>query len=111
MDVDGESLVRRESEAVEEENADLADLIVGLAHEGVHVEDPVEGVDLGEGGDVHWEAPVGEDHPEHGEGEEGFRVFEVSSIEIFDRFDFEFGGNGGLGLCFGYVLCLRRSAK
>jgi hypothetical protein len=34
-------------------------------YEGVHVEDPVEGVDLGEGGDVHWEAAVWEYHAEH----------------------------------------------
>lgn len=31
----------------------------------VHVEDPVGGVDLGEGGDVEGEAPVGEDDAEH----------------------------------------------
>lgn len=36
-----------------------------LTYEGVHVEDPVEGVDLGEGGDVHWEAAVRKHHAEH----------------------------------------------
>ena len=33
--------------------------------ERVHVENPVEGVDLGEGGDVHWEAAIREDDSEH----------------------------------------------
>ncbi|KAM2154199.1 hypothetical protein ACFX1Q_046064 [Malus domestica] len=33
--------------------------------EGVHVEKLVEGVDLGEGGDVHWEAAIREDNFEH----------------------------------------------
>lgn len=65
MDVDGEGLVRRESEGVEEEYAELADLVVGFAHEGVHVEDPVEGVDLREAGDVHWETAVWEYDAEH----------------------------------------------
>lgn len=65
MDVDGEGLVRRESEGVEEEYAELADLVVGFAHEGVHVEDPVKGVDLREAGDVHWETAVWEHNAEH----------------------------------------------
>lgn len=65
LDVDGEGLVGREGEAVEEEDAHLTDLVVRFPDEGVHVEDPVEGVDLGEGGDVDREAPVGEHDPEH----------------------------------------------
>ena len=39
--------------------------MVGLTNESVHVEYPMEGVDLGEGGDVHREASVGEYHSEH----------------------------------------------
>lgn len=44
-------------------------MIWGLTHKSIHVENPVEGVDLSEGGDVHWEAAVGEHYSEHGERE------------------------------------------
>lgn len=65
LDVDGEGFIGGEREGVEEEDAELADLVVGLADESVHVEDPMECVDLGEGGDVHWEAPIGKHYSEH----------------------------------------------
>ena len=36
-----------------------------VTYDGVHVEDPVEGVDLSEGWDLHGEAPVRENYSEH----------------------------------------------
>nr|GMD15371.1 hypothetical protein PanWU01x14_245100 [Ipomoea batatas] len=44
--------------APQKRNGDPGDWIV-------HVEEPMRGVDLSEGGDVHWEAPVRENYSEH----------------------------------------------
>lgn len=65
LDVQGQSLVGREGEIVQQEYAYFSDGIVGFADEMVHVEQPMGGVDLLEGGDVEREASIGEHHSKH----------------------------------------------
>lgn len=36
-----------------------------LTYKSVHVQNPVAGIDLGEGGDIYREAPIGEHDAEH----------------------------------------------
>lgn len=65
LDVDSQSLIWGQSEVVQEEDAHITNLMVGFANESVHIEHPMEGINLGEARDIHWEASVGEYHSEH----------------------------------------------